>query len=179
MNWEAVGAIAEILGSITVISTLFYLALQVRHARDQIRTSIRESRNTAHRELQFAAIQNPQLVRVIGKAHASWTPGVESEEQFYAAANFTIEDQIIWTSYMRVAWSYFRESIRYIPDLMPSQREELHREITANYSIGPGKLYFDSMSAIDSQALKYVRELIASNDNSTEGLRSSIHHPNV
>ena len=73
MNWDAVGAIAEILGSITVISTLFYLALQVKHARDQIRTSVRESRNTAARELQLSVIQNPQLVRVMGKAHAGWT----------------------------------------------------------------------------------------------------------
>ena len=177
MNWDAVGAIAEILGSITVISTLFYLALQVKHARDQIRTSVRESRNTAARELQLSVIQNPQLVRVMGKAYAGWTTDIGSEEQFYEAAEFTFEDQIIWASYMRVAWTYFRESIRHIPELMPSQLEELHREIMANYSKGPGKLYLDSMSAIDSQALKYVRELVFSNENSIDGLRSSVHHP--
>lgn len=32
MNWEAVSAIGEILGSITVIGTIFYLAIQVRQA---------------------------------------------------------------------------------------------------------------------------------------------------
>lgn len=28
MNWEAIGAVAEIVGSLTVIVTLFYLASQ-------------------------------------------------------------------------------------------------------------------------------------------------------
>ena len=179
MNCDAVGAIAGIMGSIAVISTLFYLALQVKHARDQIRTSVRESRNSAYRELHFAAIQSPQLAHVIGKAHAGWTPSIETEQQFYEAAEFTIEDQIIWASYMRIAWTYFRESIRSIPDLIPSQREEIDREIIANYSLGPAKLYLDTMSSLDSQALKYVRELIASNKKSTYGLQSSIHHPDV
>jgi hypothetical protein len=127
--------------------------------------------------LLFATIQNPQLVRVIGKAYAGWTPSIETEEQFYEAAEFTIEDQVIWASYMRVMWSHFRESIRSIPDLMPAQREEIDREINANYSIGPAKLYLDTMSSIDSQALKYVRELIASNEHSIGALRSSVHHP--
>ena len=151
----------------------------MKHARDQIRTYVRESRNSAYRELHLAAIQNPQLVRVMGKGYAGWTPGIESEEQFYEAAEFTIEDQIICASYVRVAWSHFRESIRSIPDLMPSYREEIDREIIGNYSIGPRKLYLDTMSSIDSQALKYVCELVASNENLTDALQSSVHHPEV
>jgi hypothetical protein len=38
MNWEAVGAIGEVLGSITVVATLFYLSRQIRqnaHALDR------------------------------------------------------------------------------------------------------------------------------------------------
>jgi hypothetical protein len=179
MNWEAVGAVAEIMGSLTVISTLFYLALQVKHARDQISTSVRESRNAMLRELHFAAIQNPQLARVIGKATVAWNLRIESEKQFYEAAEFSIEDQVIWVAYMRAYWSYVRIAVGSIPDLTPSQREEVDREITAIYSKGPGKLYFDSMSAIDSSALKYVRELMASKDNLLGALRSSLFSPDI
>ncbi len=32
MNWEAVSAISEIIGAIAVVSTLFYLAVQIRHS---------------------------------------------------------------------------------------------------------------------------------------------------
>lgn len=35
MNWEAIGSIGEIVGSIAVVITLFYLALQIRHANKQ------------------------------------------------------------------------------------------------------------------------------------------------
>ncbi len=33
MNWEAIGAIGEILGALAVVLTLGYLAVQVRHTR--------------------------------------------------------------------------------------------------------------------------------------------------
>ena len=32
MNWEAIGAVGEIVGAIAVVATLIYLAVQVRHA---------------------------------------------------------------------------------------------------------------------------------------------------
>lgn len=33
MNWEAIGALGEILGALVVVVTIFYLAVQVRHSR--------------------------------------------------------------------------------------------------------------------------------------------------
>ena len=35
MNWDAIGAIAELVGAIAVVATLFYLALQVRQSTRQ------------------------------------------------------------------------------------------------------------------------------------------------
>ena len=34
MNWEAIGAIGEIVGALAVVLTLGYLANQVRHAKE-------------------------------------------------------------------------------------------------------------------------------------------------
>ena len=31
MNWEAIGAVGEIVGAITVFATLIYLAIQIKH----------------------------------------------------------------------------------------------------------------------------------------------------
>ena len=36
MNWDAIGAIAELLGAIGVIASLIYLATQVRQNREQV-----------------------------------------------------------------------------------------------------------------------------------------------
>jgi len=65
MNWEALGAIAELLGAVAVIVTLLYLSLQIRQA----------SRATdANTELSFTAMYgsfnsrlsaNPDLARVV------------------------------------------------------------------------------------------------------------------
>jgi hypothetical protein len=180
MNWDAVGAVAEILGSLTVIATLFYLALQVRHARDQIRTSTRETRHTRLGELFLAPTQSPELTRVIGKGIEGWTKDIETEEQFFESAKFTIEDRILYQSYQRAWWYYVREAVATRHDLTPSQLQEVNREIIALYSSrGPGSVYLSSMSSIDTPALKYVRELISSNDNSTGALRSSLFSPEV
>ncbi len=35
MNWDAVGAIAELLGAVGVIGSLVYLATQVRQSREK------------------------------------------------------------------------------------------------------------------------------------------------
>ena len=34
MNWEAIGAVGEIIGAVAVVITLAYLAVQVRHSRE-------------------------------------------------------------------------------------------------------------------------------------------------
>ena len=39
MNWDAIGAIAELLASVTVIITLIYLATQVRQANTNLRVA--------------------------------------------------------------------------------------------------------------------------------------------
>ena len=36
MNWDAIGAIAELIGAIAVVLTLVYLAVQVRHSKESL-----------------------------------------------------------------------------------------------------------------------------------------------
>jgi hypothetical protein len=43
MNWEAIGASGEILGSLAVIGSIFYLALQVRHAAAVAKANTQQS----------------------------------------------------------------------------------------------------------------------------------------
>ena len=52
MNWEAIGAVGEILGAIAVLFTLIYLAFQVRQNVKLTKALIRESRtDSSHRVL--------------------------------------------------------------------------------------------------------------------------------
>ena len=64
MNWEAIGAIAEMIGGIAVLMTLIYLAIQIRD------NSISLRRETARGSLSVASIwrahiiDNPDLARI-------------------------------------------------------------------------------------------------------------------
>jgi len=48
MEWDAVGAIGEVLGSVAVLVTLGYLAVQVKHARAETRRALSQGRSEAH-----------------------------------------------------------------------------------------------------------------------------------
>jgi hypothetical protein len=44
MNWDAIGAVAELLGAIGVIASLVYLATQIRQSREQTSQNTRALR---------------------------------------------------------------------------------------------------------------------------------------
>jgi hypothetical protein len=54
MNWDAIGAVAEILGSLTVIGTIFYLAIQVGHAAAVAKATTQQS--TAQMSIDVMAL---------------------------------------------------------------------------------------------------------------------------
>jgi hypothetical protein len=49
MNWDAIGAIGQVLGSVAVFITLGYLAVQVRHQRQENRRALSQGRAEAAR----------------------------------------------------------------------------------------------------------------------------------
>ena len=78
MNWEAIGAVGEVLGAAGVIITLAYLALQIRQNSEHIEQNIRSQRLTAsaylHQDLsriRLAFLTHPDLMRTFGLGRAS------------------------------------------------------------------------------------------------------------
>jgi hypothetical protein len=65
MSWEAVGAIAELLGAIAIVVTLGYLALQIKYARLSTIDNNRENRVVGIRELNGHLVANES-------ARAAW-----------------------------------------------------------------------------------------------------------
>ena len=43
MNWEAIGAVGELVGGVAVIATLIYLSLQIRQTNKINASSVRQS----------------------------------------------------------------------------------------------------------------------------------------
>ncbi|MCB1669689.1 MAG: hypothetical protein R3F41_10945 [Gammaproteobacteria bacterium] len=68
MNWEAIGAIGEILGAMAVVMTLVYLAVQVRYAKEAAADNNRIVRASGVREMYMAQVNNPEFRSVLHKA---------------------------------------------------------------------------------------------------------------
>ena len=52
MNWDAIGAVGELLGAIGVIASLVYLAGQIRDSREQMSQNTRAVRAGAYQQFQ-------------------------------------------------------------------------------------------------------------------------------
>ena len=69
MNWEAAGAIGEIVGAIAVVATLVYLALQLRVAKQLAVETNRMTRSEGARTLLLTGSTNLVLREAVGKAY--------------------------------------------------------------------------------------------------------------
>jgi len=79
MNWDAIGAIAELLGAVGVIASLVYLAGQIRHSREQMgqnTQALQASGNQQfHHEINSLITptwQDEGLANLISRGHADY-----------------------------------------------------------------------------------------------------------
>ena len=87
INWDAIGAVGEIIGAVAVVGSLIYLATQIR-------AQIRESRIAAIRETTanlmdgYTPLQEPHLADVWTRGSKDYESLTESEKvQFIAFVN--------------------------------------------------------------------------------------------
>jgi hypothetical protein len=72
MNWDAIGAIAELLGAVGVIASLIYLAKQIRHSGEQMQENTRAARSAAYQQFEnsihdraMSQVTVPGLARIV------------------------------------------------------------------------------------------------------------------
>jgi hypothetical protein len=70
VNWEAVGAIAEFVGAIGVIASLFYLASQIRRNSASVEAATASSVSESSQQRLLAVAQSPELAEAIRKTLA-------------------------------------------------------------------------------------------------------------
>jgi hypothetical protein len=69
MNWEAIGAIGEILGATVVFITLAYLAIQVRYAKIAASDANRQVRTRGITDMQLAMLPNSEALSAFARAN--------------------------------------------------------------------------------------------------------------
>ncbi len=81
MNWEAIGAIGEILGAIAVLVTLVYLAAQIRQNSRFVKAATYHSTSRARNEFNFAVATTPELSALLARARDDNTSFDAEERQ--------------------------------------------------------------------------------------------------
>ncbi len=101
MNWNAVGAIGEILGALAVVATLFYVARQIR---ENTRVVERQSHRDRIRNVAEPMLNSPHnLPRIYAKVKA-----IDGREPLTQALmeryNLDVEESVTWARYQHQVW---------------------------------------------------------------------------
>jgi hypothetical protein len=87
MNWEAIGAVGEILGACGVIATLFYLAIQVRVQNKEARLAAMHDISTAFRE-SYTAFNDGGIADIFIRGNKDFTSLSDTEKiRLFATVN--------------------------------------------------------------------------------------------
>src|SRR5437879_2585173 len=71
MNWEAINAIAQLIGSLGVVASFWYLAVQVHRSTRIAKLAAQDAATTALREVTRPFAENPEVGRI-------WRVGLEN-----------------------------------------------------------------------------------------------------
>jgi hypothetical protein len=165
MNWDAVSAIGELLGTLVVFITLGYLAVQVKQARAEVERSISHSRAETVRDLLMTRATNERLGNLYVKATLSITKIpptfvatlMERTELAADEAAALYWDQLAW-------WQYRLEVIPYVHELSASQRKEFESGIRENYgNRSLEQLFYETAkTTLPSEAVSYIDGILKS-----------------
>ena len=110
MDWEAVGAVGEILGAVAVVATLGYVAVQIRQNTAMLNSTARQSLVDNDRHSIAAVLEHPDLFEKLGKAEelsaqdqirysAIWILDLRNREFEFFQYKAGILDEAAWRSY--------------------------------------------------------------------------------
>ena len=80
MNWEAIGAIGEIIAAVAVVFSFVYLAAQIRQNTQQVEEQCRTQRQNSLLGARSGFTEWRSLVIQDGRVAATWKKGSESLE---------------------------------------------------------------------------------------------------
>ncbi|MFT7044137.1 MAG: hypothetical protein ACJAW7_002904 [Candidatus Azotimanducaceae bacterium] len=106
MNWEVIGAVAELAGSVGVILTLVYVATQIKQANVGMRVSAKQEMSRQYGEFADQIIEDVDLAEL-------FLAGNEGEEldRIQRLRYFTMMEKATW----QFASMYFQQQHQALP----------------------------------------------------------------
>ncbi len=109
MNWDAIGAVAEVLGATSVLATLIYLTIQVRHSSKTAKAQTFQSLIDSMAQ-QRNAMYNPQNIDLVNKAFRSYAD-LDSREKMLIDSLFGNEFNSIETAFRHAQMGLIDQSV--------------------------------------------------------------------
>lgn len=159
MNWDAIGAIGQGVSALALVLVL----VQLRHAREQMQASARQSRFEPTRDVFLAQATNPQLASTLQKLFTSTGMPLNAFMQFVVRHGGTEGEARQAYSFTYTIWLGTEGTIETIGRLSSGVRREVDRRIVANFqtnSVG-AKWYELSKPDLNPDAVRYVDKVLA------------------
>jgi hypothetical protein len=160
MDWEAIGAIGEIVGAAAVVVTLGYLATQIQYAKIAASDSNRLIRASGVREMYLAQAQDPTLAMSL----AAFDSTADAYYRAYAAEFGTTVEQAICTDsqnqyYFWLHWGQFA-SLKTTAD-----EEELRNVARGFYSVPYVRYSWDTSpyakTLLEPRFIDFIDQILA------------------
>jgi hypothetical protein len=167
VNWDAIGAIAELLGASAVLVTLLYLSWQIRNSREELRFSIRQNRSAILREFVMETSRDDDLRRILVEAQiANGDELPTGVEILMKVCGLSHDDASKLNSYFLAQWLYRITTLNNIEDLNGSERASFEQQLHRNYTLGIESVWFNALRGTfkkqvdDLPIFAYVDKLI-------------------
>jgi len=167
MNWDAIGAIGQVLGSLAVFVTLGYLAVQIRHAQEQAQRALSQSRSETFREfVAFGASE--RISRILTKAQDALgvppSPNFAEFTKTMEGIGLAREEAFALAGYQMIGWNYRMQLIPYADELPAIERTAFDVATRAFYGTpGVGRIFYDTFvkPKAHPDGVRYVENLLA------------------
>jgi hypothetical protein len=126
MNWQAIGAMGEVVGGLAVVLSVLYLAIQVRHNTAEMRAAASESITENLRQWLLPMIQDPQASRIFRLGAEGWE-GFDADDK----ARF-FHMMFVWLKNIEAA------HYQYTRGRLDPQMWEGWQTVIGSYLDGPG-----------------------------------------
>src|SRR5256885_651781 len=130
MNWDAISAISQLIGSIAVVFSVLYLAIQVHRSTRVAKVAAQDAAAAAVRDVTNTFMENADMARI-------WRTGLENLDSLSA------EEQ---ARFFHAAHQFLKalETIHYhhANDLMDEQLWLGWQELLRHYIASPGRTGF-------------------------------------
>jgi hypothetical protein len=120
MNWEAISAISQFVGSIAVVLSVLYLAVQVHQGTRVAKLATQDAAATALRDVTKPFMENAELERIwrVGLENISALSAEERARFFHAAYQFlkafeTIHSHYVYGLMDRQLWKGWEGLLRH------------------------------------------------------------------